>query len=256
MKNEVGRVSSTMLSSDESVESSFHLGGGVMSGQVKDYFFKLLVIGDVCVGKTSFVDRYVYNKEFDSTYKTTIGVDFAIKSLKWSETERIRLQLWDLSGQERFSSLTRVYYRDAIGCLLFFDLSRAETFRTLGKWKKDLDLKVHLPSGRVVPCLLIANKCDLEDRAVSEEEIDAFCSKHGLIGWIETSVKNDQNISESIRTLLTSVLEEVKKEEEPLEREKRQRNTYISLNKEIAKHYREQTSAGCCSLGGDKAEIL
>ena len=93
MKNEVGRVSSTMLSSDESVESSFHLGGGVMSGQVKDYFFKLLVIGDVCVGKTSFVDRYVYNKEFDSTYKTTIGVDFAIKSLKWSETERIRLQV-------------------------------------------------------------------------------------------------------------------------------------------------------------------
>eukprot|EP00118_Oscarella_pearsei_P007291 m.35066 g.35066 ORF g.35066 m.35066 type:complete len:109 (+) comp32059_c0_seq3:57-383(+) len=86
--------------SDDSLEqvslgssSSSRLGGGVSSGSVNDYFFKFLVIGDVCVGKTSFVDQYVYGKPFNASYKTTIGVDFAVKNLKWSETERIRVQV-------------------------------------------------------------------------------------------------------------------------------------------------------------------
>ena len=61
----------------------------------KEYFFKLLVIGDACVGKTSYIERYVHGKAFKESYKTTIGVDFAIKDIHWSDSELVRLQVWN-----------------------------------------------------------------------------------------------------------------------------------------------------------------
>ncbi|XP_062504578.1 uncharacterized protein LOC134181335 isoform X3 [Corticium candelabrum] len=128
------------------------------SSECKEYFFKVLVIGDACVGKTSYIESYVYGKPFKSNYKTTVGVDFAIKDLHLSDREKVRLQLWDLSGQERYTNMSRVYYRDAVGCLLFFDLTRVQSFRNALRWKYDLDNKVHLPNGQRIPCLLVANK--------------------------------------------------------------------------------------------------
>jgi GTPase SAR1 family protein len=63
------------------------------SSDQKEYFFKVLVIGDACVGKTSYIERYVYGAAFKESYKTTIGVDFAIKDIQWSEREVVRLQV-------------------------------------------------------------------------------------------------------------------------------------------------------------------
>lgn len=63
------------------------------TSELKEYFFKLLLIGDACVGKTSYIERYVYGKPFKDSYKTTIGVDFAIKDIQWSEREKVRLQV-------------------------------------------------------------------------------------------------------------------------------------------------------------------
>ena len=70
----------------------------------------------------------------------------------------IRLQLWDIAGQERFGSMTRVYYKDALGALICFDISKIQSFEAIKKWKDDLDQKVTFPDGSSIPCVLVANK--------------------------------------------------------------------------------------------------
>ncbi|KAJ0064958.1 hypothetical protein NL108_018591, partial [Boleophthalmus pectinirostris] len=84
--------------------------------------------------------------------------DFSLKILQWSESEKVRLQLWDIAGQERFISMTRIYYRGAVGCVLIFDVSDSSSFLSCRLWKQDLDLKTRLPNGQTLPCILLANK--------------------------------------------------------------------------------------------------
>ena len=87
-----------------------------------------------------------------------IGIDFALKIINWDENIIVRLQLWDIAGQERFGNMTRVYYKEAVGAFVVFDVSQIKTFEATLKWKIDLDSKVLLPDGSKVPCLLLANK--------------------------------------------------------------------------------------------------
>jgi len=174
----------------------------------KDYICKVLVIGDMGTGKTSIITRYVH--EFFSTrYRSTIGVDFALKVLKWDENTVIRLQLWDIAGQERFSSMTRVYYKGAVGCLIAFDITRKATFEAVSKWKLDLDSKLRLPNGRPAPCVLLANKCDLSKKGLVNfaEQMDKYCLENGFIGWYETSAKENISIDDAMKCLVEKMLE-------------------------------------------------
>ncbi|XP_069141824.1 ras-related protein Rab-7L1-like [Argopecten irradians] len=170
-----------------------------------EILFKVIIIGDPTVGKTSFVQRYV-NDSYRRDYKMTIGVDFALKVVKWSETQTIKLQIWDIAGQERFTSMTRVYYKDAHACIIMFDLTQRSTFQNAVKWKKDLDAKCSLPDGSTVPCLLLANKCDLSHREVEQNEIEDMCKEHDFVGWTETSVKEGLMIEESMRFLMEEMM--------------------------------------------------
>ncbi|XP_046574113.1 ras-related protein Rab-7L1-like [Haliotis rubra] len=170
-----------------------------------ELLFKVIIIGDPTVGKTSFVQRYV-NDSYRRDYKMTIGVDFALKVIKWSDNRTIKLQLWDIAGQERFTSMTRVYYKDAHACIVMFDLSQRATFQSAVKWKKDLDTKCSLLDGSPVPCLLIANKCDLSHREVEQEEIEEMCREHEFVGWTETSVKEGLMIDECMRFLIEEMV--------------------------------------------------
>lgn len=81
-----------------------------------------------------------------------------MKVINWDANTLIRLQLWDIAGQERFGNMTRVYYKEAVGAFIVFDITRPATFEALQKWKTDLDSKVHLPDGSNIPCVLLANK--------------------------------------------------------------------------------------------------
>lgn len=128
-----------------------------MNNKKSSIIFKVIVIGDACVGKTSFINRYV-NGTFNKQYKGTIGVDFALKIVDWTDGDKIKIQLWDIAGQERFSYMTRVYYRDSHGCVIMFDLTNRSSFLNVVKWKRDLDSKCVMPNGKSVPCLLLANK--------------------------------------------------------------------------------------------------
>lgn len=170
-----------------------------------EILFKVIIIGNPTVGKTSFVQRYV-NESYRRDYKMTIGVDFALKVVKWSDTQTIKLQLWDIAGQERFTSMTRVYYKDAHACIIMFDLTQTSTFEDAVKWKRDLDSKCSLTDGSNVPCLLLANKCDLSHREVEQNKIEEMCKEHDFVGWTETSVKEGLMIDESMRFLIEEMM--------------------------------------------------
>ncbi|XP_042357244.1 ras-related protein Rab-32 [Plectropomus leopardus] len=159
--------------------------------------FKVLVIGDVEVGKTSFILRYV-NKRFNEGYKTTIGVDFALKTIEWDPKTVVRLQLWDIAGQERFKKMSRVYYKGAMGAVVVFDITNSSTLEAASAWKQDLDNKVCLDGGHPVPAVLLANKCDLTgwDRDLLSS-LDSFCKDNRFTGWFETSAKDNINIDEA-----------------------------------------------------------
>ena len=95
--------------------------------------FKILVVGCGGVGKTCCIRKIVYNT-FTTEYRTTIGVDFAFKAVKIDQ-QSVRLQLWDIAGQERFSNLTRAYYKDAMGCLVVGDLELDTIVNDVQLWK-------------------------------------------------------------------------------------------------------------------------
>ena len=199
-----------------------------------DVVLKVLVLGDPATGKTSIIKRTITNS-FSDLHKPTIGVDFHFRKFEVQGTS-VALQLWDIAGQDRFGALYRIYYRDAFGAMLVFDLSRPETFHSVLKvrvarggraalpcgagesapyapsppappqWKREIDNKVLLPNGSALPVILLANKSDLPDTRVNKEELDAFCKEHGFVGWLETSAKTNHNIEESVKSLVTTIL--------------------------------------------------
>lgn len=186
---------------------------GVSAGlpERREFLFKVLVIGELGVGKTSIIKRYVHQL-FSQHYRATIGVDFALKVINWDGKTLVRLQLWDIAGQERFGNMTRVYYKEAVGAFVVFDVTRVSTFEAITKWKSDLDSKVYLPSGGPIPAILLANKCDQkkENSVQSSSQLDHFCKENGFVAWFETSAKDNINIDEAARCLVEHILQNSK----------------------------------------------
>lgn len=138
-------------------------------------------------------------------------MDFALKVINWDQNTVVRLQLWDIAGQERFGNMTRVYYREAVGAFVVFDVTRVATFEAVQKWKADIDSKVTLPpDDRPIPVVLLANKCDLNPKdglGRNKEEMDKFCAEHGFAGWFETSAKDNLGIDKGAKFLVQKILE-------------------------------------------------
>lgn len=175
---------------------------------VTEYLYKVLVVGDIGTGKTSIIKRFVHNI-FSMHYKSTIGVDFALKVINWDSNSIVRLQLWDIAGQERFGNMTRVYYKEAVGAMVVFDVTRYSTFEAVQKWKSDIDAKVTLPPDeRPIPVVLLANKCDLAKEGFCQDKnkMDQFCEEFGFCGWYETSAKDNVGIDTAARALVAEIL--------------------------------------------------
>lgn len=165
--------------------------------------FKIVIIGDSHVGKSSLLMKYV-DKFFEDVFITTIGVDFRIKKININN-ELFTFQIWDTSGQEKFRSLTKLYYRNCSGVLLVFDLSDKKSFINIEFWLKDIQKYCEDPN---VSKLLIGNKIDLKTQSqVSSEEINKFCLKYNLT-YIETSVKENKNIENCFIELGKKILKE------------------------------------------------
>lgn len=212
------------------------------SQQYSEHLFKVLVVGEASTGKTSFIKRYVH-QFFSRAYKATIGVDFALKTLQYDDKTLVRLQLWDIAGQERFGSMTRVYYKDAVGAFLVFDVNRPKTFESVMKWKSDLDTKVSLSDGSKIPCLLLANKCDLvQENKKDEELLKDFARQNGFIGCLYTSPKDNINIEQAAKMLVREIM----KRQQNLDDDEGDKNDTIVM----ADHYDRRSQSNkhsCCS---------
>jgi len=173
-----------------------------------EFLDKVVVIGDAGVGKTSLISRYVHNI-FRSDYKTTIGVDFSLKVFNRHETQ-VKLQLWDIAGQERFTSVTRIYYRDTLGVVVVFDTARFGTLQSVQEWKKSVDDNVnrYYDTDEPLPAILIANKIDIapKDWKKTRKEAMKLCKKLNFLEVFETSAKDSSGIDEAFNTLVDEMI--------------------------------------------------
>ena len=150
--------------------------------------FKIVFLGDQSVGKTSLINRFIYDT-FEDVYQATIGIDFLSKAV-YVDDKTIRLQLWDTAGQERFKSLIPSYVKDSSVAVICYDITNADTFNSVKTWVEN----ARSMRGEEVVLFIIGNKADLsEQRNVQESEGEALSKELGAT-FFETSAKSGDNV--------------------------------------------------------------
>nr|ACO10915.1 Ras-related protein Rab-3 [Caligus rogercresseyi] len=153
-----------------------------------DYMFKLLIIGNSSVGKTSFLFRYA-DDSFTSAFVSTVGIDFKVKTV-FRQDKRVKLQIWDTAGQERYRTITTAYYRGAMGFILMYDVTNEDSFNHVHDWCT----QIKTYSWDNAQVILVGNKCDMEDeRVISFERGKQLADSLGL-EFFETSAKENINV--------------------------------------------------------------
>lgn len=159
----------------------------------------VLLAGDSGVGKSNMLLRFTRG-EFNLESKSTIGVEFATKSLK-IDGKILKAQIWDTAGQERYRAITSAYYRGAVGALLVYDISKRSSYENVTRWLKEL--RDHADQNIVI--MLVGNKKDLRHmRQVPTEEAKELCKQEKLF-FIETSALADSNVSTAFETILEEI---------------------------------------------------
>ncbi|CAO1427575.1 unnamed protein product [Diamesa serratosioi] len=155
-----------------------------------DLLFKIVLIGDCAVGKSCIVQK-LKTGSFQEVHQNTIGVDFSMKTMQ-IDGKKIKLQIWDTAGHERFRSITSSYYRSANGVIIVYDITKRQTFLNIQKWIDE----IRRYTASAVVCSLIGNKCDLvEEREVPVEEAQEVCGYiPEILFSIETSAKDNTNV--------------------------------------------------------------
>jgi len=178
-----------------------------------DYQFRLILIGDSTVGKSTLL-RVFTDGTFSENCDPTVGVDFFAKIIEIKDGIRIKLQLWDTAGQEKFRSITRSYYRNSVGALLIYDVTRRASFEHLVDWL--YEVRKHIEPSKAV-YQVVACKTDLSaNRQITREEGKAFADFFQL-KFIETSAKNNHNVDLAFKTIAEDIYDKVVSGQFPLE---------------------------------------
>ena len=175
-----------------------------MSSEVKEYVFKIVVLGDAAVGKTSLINQYV-EKSFQEDYKPTLGANIIRKDVTIDPINaKVRLIMWDLAGQEKYNVIRSMYFQGCVGALLVYDVTRNNTFENVdSKWLKDFDKYVKKEGAYV----LIGNKMDLkEERVVSSEQGKKLADEIKASDFVETSAKYGENVELAFKNLVYQIL--------------------------------------------------
>ena len=169
-----------------------------------DYLFKVLMIGDSGVGKSSILLRYTDNM-YDEEMAATIGVDFKLKRTTGPGGERINMTVWDTAGQEKFRAITSSYYRGSHAIVLVYDVMKRQTFEHISTWLKEATDQCTNPD---VIKVLIGNKidCDESERRVDREEGMEFARDNQMM-FFECSAKTEIGIKQAYDEILRKILE-------------------------------------------------
>ncbi|KFD54284.1 hypothetical protein M514_04826, partial [Trichuris suis] len=175
-----------------------------------DYMFKILIIGNSSVGKTSFLFRYC-DDSFTSAFVSTVGIDFKVKTV-FRGDKRVKLQIWlnindvqDTAGQERYRTITTAYYRGAMGFILMYDITNEESFNSVQDWCT----QIKTYSWDNAQVVLVGNKCDMEDeRVVSFERGKQLADQLGL-EFFEASAKENVHVKAVFERLVDIICEKM-----------------------------------------------
>ena len=169
---------------------------------------KIVLLGDVSVGKTSIASRYCKNS-FNEHHINTIGGAYQQQKVVLSNGTMIKLHIWDTSGQERFRAMTNLYYRDAQVAILTYDITNESSFTSIDFWIQELKYKVE--NENMILCL-VGNKCDVsqEERKITNFKGKNFAQENNMI-FYETSAKSGEGVKDLFVTIANKVYEQMKK---------------------------------------------
>eukprot|EP01129_Flabellula_baltica_P015709 TRINITY_DN80_c0_g1_i2.p1 TRINITY_DN80_c0_g1~~TRINITY_DN80_c0_g1_i2.p1 ORF type:complete len:213 (+),score=48.34 TRINITY_DN80_c0_g1_i2:42-680(+) len=163
---------------------------------------KIVLLGDTGVGKTSIAYRYTQDEGFQHMTNPTIGAEFLLKNVQVDEF-KLKLQIWDTAGQEKFRSLAPMYYRGAKAALLVYDITSTESFNRVKDWVNEL--KTNLTEEIIMQ--VVGNKKDKESqREVHFEEASAYANLVGA-NYFETSAKTKEGIEEVFDDVAVKIVE-------------------------------------------------
>ena len=169
---------------------------------------KIVLLGDVSVGKTSIASRYCKNS-FNEHHINTIGGAYQQQKVVLSNGAMVKLHIWDTSGQERFRAMTNLYYRDAQVAILTYDITNESSFNSIEFWIQELKYKVE--NENMILCL-VGNKCDVsqEERKISTIKGKNFAQENNMI-FYETSAKTGDGVKDLFVTIANKVYEQMRK---------------------------------------------
>lgn len=163
------------------------------------YQYKVVVLGDGGVGKTTLILRYT-EKRFREDYIPTIGVQWTVKEID-RDGNHIKLLLWDLAGQAQFSRIRRGFYEGSNAAIVVFDVTNVESLNHVGDWLQEIQKNCG-----TIPCFLLGNKIDLVDmRRVTRDMVTGF-----KMPYFETSAKTGENVLDLFNSVITSLQKEYK----------------------------------------------
>lgn len=167
-----------------------------------DISAKIIIIGDVAVGKSCLVLRATKN-QFVETHEITIGADFGFYNAEIDGTT-VKLRLWDTAGQESFKSMIRVFYKGANMAILVFDITREETLLKAAEWLKEIKEQ----ASAEIPIFLVSTHSDLDSPKLDNEKILQFQKEHRICYYKETSSKTGIGVSEVFEAICEHFIRE------------------------------------------------
>jgi len=182
-----------------------------------DYQFRVILIGDSTVGKSSLLKCFT-DGTFAEVSDPTVGVDFFARVLKVADGTPIKLQLWDTAGQERFRSITKSYYRNSVGCLLVYDICNRDSYKHIPQWMSEAKrhIEPHKAAFILVGCKRDIATDDVQNREVSEDEARAW-AEFNNIPFVETSAKSGLNVEDTFAILTQSIYDRIESGEYKLD---------------------------------------
>ena len=205
-----------------------------------DITLKILLIGDSYVGKTSLLLQYI-ERECPENHMATIGVEFRDKIIQ-IDNKKVKLQVWDTSGQERYRSITKNFYRNADGVMFVCDVTKEKTFDNIKNWLIDSEQNANNSNFKKI---LVGNKIDLKaERAIDTEQLQNFANKKEM-NFYETSAKDGTNVDHIFTELAKLILED--KSDQQIKEEFSHKNRSLSVySKESEESNNTKKKKGCC----------